>query len=78
MEETPMIQQISSTEFNLVKGGHDMTLTLGKWGWEMTTFNACTRAYNNGFGGFRRFKSLAEVEAAYKSWRGISALVEVA
>jgi hypothetical protein len=73
-----MIQQIGNTEFNLIKGGHDMTLKLGKWGWEMTTFNACTRAYNGNFGGFRRFDTLAAVEAAYKSWRGISALVEAA
>lgn len=80
---TAMIQQISDTEFQLVKGGHTMTLTHDQFGWHMITVNAATRAWGGvggvgGLGpgfGFRRFDSLKAVEAHYKSWRGITALV---
>lgn len=68
-----MIQQISETEFRLERGGHTMTLSRDEFGWHMFTENACTRAWDSL--GFRRFSTLADVEKHYKSWRGLSALV---
>jgi hypothetical protein len=70
-----MIQQISNTEYRLTKGNHQMTLLLSPSGsWEMMTSNPATRAWNRLLPSFRRFGSLAEVEQAYKSWRGIASL----
>ena len=77
-----MIEQVSSTEFRQTKGNHQMTLTLREDGvWEVLTHNPSTRAYNSyGYGrgrsmpSVRYFKTLADVEQAYKSWRGIVAL----
>lgn len=71
-----MIEQISETEFHLTKGNHQMTLIRDKHNeWEMITSNPSTRAYNGRMPSFRRFNSLVEVELAYRSWRGIAALV---
>lgn len=68
------ITMISSTEFNLEKGGHNMTLTQVSDGWEMATVNAAVRAYNNGYAIPKHFPTLQAVENKYKSWRGIAAL----
>jgi hypothetical protein len=40
--------------------------------WQMMSDNAARRAYRTL--GVKTFRSLAEVERAYKTWRGISAL----
>jgi hypothetical protein len=73
-----MIQAISATEFQLVKGGHTMTLRKGENAWYMSTQNACTRAWSGRLGSLKRFETLADVESHYKSWKGVSALLEVA
>ena len=70
---------ISDTEFNLVKGGHNMTLIketdiMGDH-WAMYTVNAAVRAYNRGYSIPKYFLALADVEKKYKSWNGIGALV---
>lgn len=62
--------------FVLVSRGHKMTLTYDakfSW-WEMHTDNASTRAYRSL--GVKIFNSLGEVERAYKSWRGVSLLLD--
>jgi hypothetical protein len=41
--------------------------------WQVMSDNAARRAYRTL--GVKIFRSLAEVEQAYKAWRGISALV---
>lgn len=67
---------IGTKSFNLVSRGNDMTLVFDEkfeW-WEMHTDNASHRAYRGL--GVRIFNTLAEVEKAYKSWRGIGELVE--
>lgn len=45
--------------------------------WHMTTDNAAARAWSRVIMP-KSFATLAEVEARYKSWRGIVALVEAA
>jgi hypothetical protein len=75
-KEYGMIQQISETKFSLDKGPHTMILTKDLYGWNMVTENPCTRAWKGKMGSYRHFSNLAEVEAHYKSWKGISALVE--
>ena len=42
--------------------------------WVMYTVNAVVRAWRGGFPVGREFSSLADVEANYKTWRGIAAL----
>lgn len=70
------IQAISANEFQLVNGGHTMTLRKGEHAWYMSTQNACTRALYGRLGSLKRFETLAEVEKHYKSWRGVSMLLE--
>jgi adenosyl cobinamide kinase/adenosyl cobinamide phosphate guanylyltransferase len=72
-----MIQQLTEAgdKFELVRGNHTMTLSKDEFGWNMVTHNPSTRAWNNEFGSFRRFSNLLEVEKVYKSWRGVSSLV---
>lgn len=55
--------------------GAEMTLEKKSEGrWVMYTVNAVVRAYRGGFATGREFSSLADVEANYKTWRGIAAL----
>jgi len=76
-----MIEMISASEFRLKKGAHEMTLLKATDGWDMLTHNAATRAWGSVHSGgasmpsFRSFRTLAEVEDHYKSWRGIAAIV---
>ena len=70
-----VIQMIDENTFRLVARGSEMTLARTEDGWTMTTLNASVRAWNNGFAVPKRFADLAAVEAAYKTWRGIAALV---
>lgn len=44
--------------------------------WQMMSDNVSRRAW--GGLGIKTFRSLAEVEKSYKTWRGISELVEAA
>jgi len=70
-----MIIQVSDNIFELTRGNHKMTLTKDESGWYMLTDNPSVRAWNSM--GFSRFFSLEEVEKKYKSWRGISILINV-
>lgn len=71
------IEQINEDTYYLESRGNKMTLTKisTSWGheWQMFTDNASRRAFRGL--GMRRFKNLLQVETAYKSWRGIAALV---
>ena len=73
------IQVIGPNTYYTESRGNKMTLThnpdLNLW--EMVTDNACARAYNYGRASMPKvFHSLKDVEQKYKSWRGISALVD--
>lgn len=68
-----VITMVNENKFTLLSRGHEMTLIKNKWGWEMFTENAATRAYRTL--GVKLFDSLEEVESHYKSWKGISQLV---
>jgi hypothetical protein len=72
------IQKTGDNEYKLMARGCDFTLTFDAKSkkWEMYTVNASVRAYNNGYAIPKFFDSLDEVEAKYKSWRGIKALIE--
>lgn len=69
------IEIVDENTFRLVSRGNEMTLARKGDGWTVTTVNACVRAWRNGFATPKFFADLAQVEAAYKSWRGIAALV---
>ena len=74
------IIKLDDNKFYCESRGNKMTLVkelcevTGSF-WRMYTDNASRRAYRNGVG-FRDFDNLEEVEKAYKSWHGISKLVE--
>ena len=71
------IQVIDTNTFRLNWRGNEMTLQkVGPDHWEMATSNASSRAWNRGYPSVRRFATLDEVEAHYKSWKGIKAFVE--
>jgi hypothetical protein len=53
--------------------GTQYTLSRGAYGWELTTKRLALGRFN--FGGFRRFDTLAAVQAACKPFAGV-ALVE--
>lgn len=68
------IQQIDTNTFTLSSRGTDMKLVRQEGGtWVMFADNASRRAW--GGLGVKHFTSLVDVEAHYKSWRGISQLV---
>ena len=68
------IQQLDDNTFTLTSRGHLMTLKRDAvFGWVMFTDNASTRAWCSL--GAKYFDSLAQVEAHYKSWRGIALLI---
>lgn len=71
------IEQIDNDTFYLESRGNKMTLTkvVTNWGheWVMHTDNASRRAWRGL--DIRKFANLMQVETAYKSWRGIAALV---
>ena len=70
-----VIQQTGDSTFNMQRGAHDMTLTKEGDRWVMYTVNPAVRAWNRGFATPKFFPTLAAVEAKYKSWRGVSALI---
>lgn len=70
------IQQLSPTSYSLTARGSRMVLEQTPKGWVMKTRNASTRVWGMGGESWKDFASLIEVEAHYKSWRGIAALVE--
>jgi hypothetical protein len=74
------IIQIAADTWQLTSGQHCMQLKRAPvWGgWYVSTWNACTRAtsINKNLGATRAFNSLADVEKHYKSWRGVSRLID--
>jgi len=71
------IIQVGENTFTLTARGSQMTLEPHRKGWRMKTINASTRVWGMGGESWKEFETLAEVEKHYKSWRGISALVDV-
>lgn len=70
------IMMTANKTFTLTARGNDMTLSFDekREEWVMYTVNAAVRAWNRGFATPKFFKTLADVEAKYKAWRGIAAL----
>lgn len=70
------IMMTGDKEFFLVARGAEMTLKFeaARGEWVMYTVNAAVKAWNRGFAIPKFFRSLEEVEAKYKTWRGIAAL----
>ena len=69
---TQQIQIVSPTQFKPTNRGCEMTLVQQTQGhWEMRSINASTRAYHRGIPMAKVFNTLEEVEAKYKSWKGI-------
>lgn len=71
-----VIIQTGEKTYSTTNGrGTSMTLSynhiIGHW--QVVSDNAAVRAYRAG--GCKIFRTLPEVEAAYKTWRGISALI---
>ncbi len=71
------IIQTADNTYEMTIRGARMTLVrrssiFGEW--EMTTVNAAAQAWSRIIMP-KHFRSLAEIEAKYKSWRGISQLV---
>jgi hypothetical protein len=76
----PSIMELGGNRFS-VDNGHGTTLLLKptSWGgWEVQATNARTQAAygNRGFPGVHTFNTLAEVEARYKGFRGISKAIQ--
>jgi hypothetical protein len=72
-----IIIQTGEKTFTTTNGrGTTMTLSYNEvcGYWQMASDNAAVRAWRSL--GVHVFNSLAEVEAKYKTWRGISALIE--
>lgn len=75
-----MINQLNETTYQTTARGMTLTLTavdynFGKWVVEVD--NASARAWNRGRPAWKYFDTLDEVEARYKSFRGIAALIGV-
>jgi hypothetical protein len=69
------IQQLDEKRFFLEVRGTKMTLEPFRSGWRMKTVSAATRVWSLGGESWKEFNTLAEVEAKYKSWRGIASLL---
>jgi hypothetical protein len=70
-----VITENKDGSYSLTSRGNQFTLIHTCDQWQMWTNNAATRAWNRGGPSLRVFDTLEQVEAAYKSWRGIVALV---
>lgn len=70
------IEQIGPNSYALKVRGTSMELEQIKDGWRVKTKSAMTRTWSLGGESWKEFASLQEVEANYKSWRGITALIE--
>lgn len=69
------IQQINDNSYATSVRGTHMVLEKTTKGWRVKTRNAATRVWGIGGESWKDFDSLAQVEARYKSWRGITALL---
>lgn len=75
MNSAKAIQVIDNATYKLCVRGCEMTLKKEREGWAMYTVNAAVRAWRNGYAIPKVFGSLEEVEAQYKTWRGVALLV---
>ena len=73
---TNQIISMTETEYMLRTRGHLMILIKEPSHWSMYTFNSSVSAFRNGHVLPKVFDNLESVEDHYKSWRGISELVE--
>lgn len=71
----PAIQQDGPDQFSLSIRGVCMKLEKTAKGWRMKTRSAATRTWSLGGESWKDFTSLREVEAHYKSWRGVSSVL---
>lgn len=69
------IKVIGKDTYELNARGQRMVLAPSERGWRMTTQSAMTRAHSLGGASVKEFDNLMQVEAHYKSWRGLSALI---
>ena len=69
------IHQINATSYALDARGSHMVLEQIQSGWRMKTRNAATRAAWLGGESWKDVGSLADLEAKYKSRKGIAALI---
>jgi hypothetical protein len=70
-----IIQTIDENTFTMKARGNDYTLINEGNRWAMYVVNASVRAWNNGYAIPKHFDTLEQVEAKYKSWKGISQLL---
>lgn len=70
-----IIQQLSDNSYTVQARGSRMILERTKRGWRVRTQNAASRVWSMGGESWKEFDTLAEVEANYKSWKGIGALI---
>lgn len=71
------IMALGNNVYELSARGATMRLTIeDDKTCEMVTSNASARAWNRGHPSVRYFNNIDEVEKSYKSWRGISQLLE--
>tara|TARA_Y100001949_G_C15836390_1_gene264289 strand:+ start:366 stop:632 length:267 start_codon:yes stop_codon:yes gene_type:complete len=75
IEMANAIQVVNDNTFKLKARGNEYTLVKEGDQWAMYVVNASVRAWNNGFAIPKYFDSLEQVEAKYKSWKGISLLL---
>lgn len=68
------IQIHSATTYTLTRGDRVMTLNLEDDTWVMNTHSAVTRAWGYRLGSYKCYRTLQDVEAAYKTWAGIHEL----
>ena len=70
------IEVIGKNKFKLSARGNEFVLEKKGDQWAVTVMNGMVKAYNRGFAVPKYFNSLQEVEDKYKSWKGITQLVE--
>ncbi|OEE37272.1 hypothetical protein A1QO_03990 [Vibrio genomosp. F10 str. ZF-129] len=75
-----MITQLCDGQYQAISRGSIMLLTkrfcsVNNFVWEMKTDNASHRAHRSSLG-IRTFHNLKEVEKAYKTWNGVTKLVD--
>ena len=73
----PIIQQLDESSYAVVARGSRMVLEKTQSGWRMRTSNASTRVWSLCGESWKDFDTLEEVEARYKSWRGITQLMDL-
>lgn len=75
---TNAIQVVNDNTFTLKARGNEYTLINEGNRWAMYVVNASVKAWNNGYAIPKHFETLEQVEAKYKSWKGINQLLSSA